>query len=259
MIATYLINRLTNSVLHDKTHLEGLYNKQPTYSHLKSFGCLCFPTLKTDKDKIDPRSTPHIFIGYPFNTKGYKVLDLSTKRIHTFRDVSFYENVFPFTLCDFESDSSFSTVLLKLTTNTNMLNYTHRTFNNAYVLDHDTITNVTDANLHVPTPPIHIPDFHNTDPSLMRNSSPPTNNCILSETTNYQHHVPTLKRSTRSHKTPAYLKEYNYSLPSLQHQRSTSSSHLAFPEHHLSLTSLNHDSQQLVENISYDSESCSYE
>ncbi|XP_019230719.1 PREDICTED: uncharacterized protein LOC109211623 [Nicotiana attenuata] len=36
-------------------------------------------------------------IGYPFGTKGYKVLILATKKIHISRDVSFYESIFPFT------------------------------------------------------------------------------------------------------------------------------------------------------------------
>lgn len=37
-----------------------------------------------------------MFLGYPFNTKGYKALNLKTKAISVFRDVIFYEQNFPF-------------------------------------------------------------------------------------------------------------------------------------------------------------------
>lgn len=37
-----------------------------------------------------------IFIGYPFNHKGYKILDIKTKKIYSSRDVIFHEDHFPF-------------------------------------------------------------------------------------------------------------------------------------------------------------------
>lgn len=39
-----------------------------------------------------------MFVRYPFGTKGYKVLNIATKRIHVSRDVVFHEDVFPFSL-----------------------------------------------------------------------------------------------------------------------------------------------------------------
>ena len=110
LTATYLINRLPTKLLQGKSLYELLYQRKPFYSHLKNFGCLCFPTtLKTHKDKFEPRAVPHIFIGYPFNTKGYKVLNLATKRIHMSRDVLFYEAVLPFVIAP--TGSSFNSVL----------------------------------------------------------------------------------------------------------------------------------------------------
>lgn len=46
--------------------------------------------------KLQPRSTPCIFLGYPSNHKGYRCLDLHTKDIIISRHVVFDESVFPF-------------------------------------------------------------------------------------------------------------------------------------------------------------------
>ena len=46
--------------------------------------------------KFDARAHPGIFIGYPSNHKGYKILDIKTKKIYVSRDVIFHEDLFPF-------------------------------------------------------------------------------------------------------------------------------------------------------------------
>lgn len=55
------------------------------------------------------------FVGYPFDTKGYKVLDLVTKKIHISRDVIFHENIFLFAISS--ENSSFPSVLHLLSSN----------------------------------------------------------------------------------------------------------------------------------------------
>jgi len=84
-------------ILTNQTPFEVLYKTRPTYLHLKSFGCLCYAaTLKRNKDKLQPRANPCIFIGYHFNQKSHKLFDLKVKKVIVSRDVVFYETIFLF-------------------------------------------------------------------------------------------------------------------------------------------------------------------
>lgn len=70
---------------------------KPTYDHLRVFGSLCFVHSKSrDKDKFGSRSRRCVFVGYPFNQKGWKVFDLETEEFLISRDVIFKETEFPF-------------------------------------------------------------------------------------------------------------------------------------------------------------------
>jgi len=91
LTATHIINRLpsTHSKM-NKCPYELLYNQKPNYAQLRSFGCLCYPTVpKTLRDKLEPRTTPHIFVGYPFGTKGYKVMSHATEKNTCFQRCGF--------------------------------------------------------------------------------------------------------------------------------------------------------------------------
>ena len=97
LIAIYIINKLPQTILGNKTHFEKLYNKIPSYVHLKVFGCLCFAsTLAHNRSKFDPRSISCVFLDFPFGVMGYKLLNLVNKKIFVSRDVTFHETVFPF-------------------------------------------------------------------------------------------------------------------------------------------------------------------
>ena len=97
-IAVYLINRLPSSVLNFKSPWQSLYSKPPPLHSLISFGCACYPYLTPyNKNKLQPKSTECIFLGYPPLFKGYIYLDPSSNRIYIACFVLFNESLFPFT------------------------------------------------------------------------------------------------------------------------------------------------------------------
>jgi histone deacetylase 1/2 len=96
-MATYLLNILPSKTINFESPLKMLYHKDPSYSHLRIFGCLCFPLFpSTTIHKLQPRSTPCVFLGYPSNHRGYKCLDLSSNKIILCRHVIFDETSFPY-------------------------------------------------------------------------------------------------------------------------------------------------------------------
>jgi hypothetical protein len=95
--ATYLLNRRPCSAIDHRVPFEQLHQQPPDYTILRVFGCLCYPNLTaTSKHKLAPRSTAYVFLGYPSSHKGYRCLDLTTRRIIISRHVVFDEMQFPF-------------------------------------------------------------------------------------------------------------------------------------------------------------------
>lgn len=84
--------------LSNKTPYEVFLDHPPNYDHLISFGCIAYATvLHPSRDKLQSRVIPSVFLGYGFNKKGYKLLNLGTKSIFYSRDVIFIEHIFPST------------------------------------------------------------------------------------------------------------------------------------------------------------------
>ncbi|GJT38378.1 putative RNA-directed DNA polymerase [Tanacetum coccineum] len=96
LTTVYLINRTPSSVLSGKSPFYLVYGHDPSLSHLRVFGCLCYATILNNQDKFSSRSERCVFIGYSNSKKGYKLLSLENKSILFSRDVKFYETVFPF-------------------------------------------------------------------------------------------------------------------------------------------------------------------
>ena len=93
----YLINHLLTSTLHNLSPFRCFFNKEPNYSKLKSFGCLCYPWLRPySPHKLYPRSTPCVFVGYSPTQSAYYTFDPASHKTYMSRRVIFVEIDFPF-------------------------------------------------------------------------------------------------------------------------------------------------------------------
>jgi len=62
--ATFIINRVTSTILHNKSPYQLLHNKVPDIESFKVFGYLCYPsTLQAQRSKLSPRAIKFVFFG----------------------------------------------------------------------------------------------------------------------------------------------------------------------------------------------------
>lgn len=84
------MNRLPTPMLENKTPFEILFKKKPDYTLLKTIGCLCFPLIpRHQRNKLQPKATKYVFLGYATQQKEYRCLHLDTSKITVSRDVIF--------------------------------------------------------------------------------------------------------------------------------------------------------------------------
>jgi len=90
--AVYPLNRAPTKSLKGRTPYEAWYNKKPKVHHLRTFGSVVYvKKVGPGISKLSDRSTKMVFIGYETGTKGYRVYDPVTKKLHISRDVIFEE------------------------------------------------------------------------------------------------------------------------------------------------------------------------
>ncbi|KAK8952504.1 hypothetical protein KSP39_PZI004609 [Platanthera zijinensis] len=94
LLACYLINRIPSSVLNGKTPFSILYpDKEPFPLPLRIFGCTAFVHAPSaTRDKLSPRSTKCVFLGYSATQKGYCCFDPVLRKQFVSADVTFFEN-----------------------------------------------------------------------------------------------------------------------------------------------------------------------
>jgi len=80
--AIFLLNRLPNKVLHNKSPYDILYGSSPYLTFIKVFSCEAFPlTLAHDRTKLDPRARRCVYLGHRPGIKGSFLYDLHTKEV----------------------------------------------------------------------------------------------------------------------------------------------------------------------------------
>lgn len=94
LTSQYLRNRLPTSPLSSNTTpFEVLTTKKPDLSHLRVWGCQCFPAIPTELfTKAGPRRFEAIFIGYEEARTGWLIRDLKGA-VHFSRGVIFNEDL----------------------------------------------------------------------------------------------------------------------------------------------------------------------
>jgi len=94
-VATYLKNRSPTSCFSGQTPYERWWNAKPDVSDLKVLGCVSYAHVPREKrKKLDKKTTKCIFVGYPDNSKGFKLYDPAKQLMFRSRDVSFDERKF---------------------------------------------------------------------------------------------------------------------------------------------------------------------
>lgn len=88
----YLKNRSPTIALVNETPEEAWCKEKPSVNHLRIFGCKAFVQIpKSQRRKLDMKSTECIFVGYEENSKAYRLFDEKKKKIIISANVVFDE------------------------------------------------------------------------------------------------------------------------------------------------------------------------
>ena len=90
--AAYIQNRVPHSSMKGKTPFEAYFGHKPDVLNLRVFGCTAWAWIPLDKRRaLQPQRIECLFIRYPDESKGFKLLDIKTKQIIIERSVKFDE------------------------------------------------------------------------------------------------------------------------------------------------------------------------
>ena len=78
--AVYIQNRVPHSSMKGKTPFESCFGHKPDVSNLRVFGSTAWARILLAKRRaLQQQRIECIFIGYPNESKGFKLLDIKTK------------------------------------------------------------------------------------------------------------------------------------------------------------------------------------
>ncbi|MCO5578866.1 hypothetical protein L7F22_032713 [Adiantum nelumboides] len=88
----HVLNRCPTRALKIITPYESWYDKKPSVSYLRVFGCLAYAHIPQQlRGKLDDKAVKLIFVGYSSGSKGYRLYNPATNKIFESRDVTFAE------------------------------------------------------------------------------------------------------------------------------------------------------------------------
>ncbi|MCO5552239.1 hypothetical protein L7F22_005751 [Adiantum nelumboides] len=86
--AAHVLNRCPTRALKTITPYESWYDKKPSISYLRVFGCLAYAHIPQQlHGKLDDKAVKCIFVGYSSGSKGYRLYNPATNKIFEIRDV----------------------------------------------------------------------------------------------------------------------------------------------------------------------------
>ncbi|MCO5594373.1 hypothetical protein L7F22_048403 [Adiantum nelumboides] len=90
--AAHVLNRCPTRALKTITPYESWYDRKPSVSYLRVFGCLAYAHIPQQlRGKLDDKAVKCIFVGYSSGSKGYRLYNPVTNKIFESRDVIFAE------------------------------------------------------------------------------------------------------------------------------------------------------------------------
>ncbi|MCO5602425.1 hypothetical protein L7F22_056557 [Adiantum nelumboides] len=90
--AAHVLNRCPIRALKTITIYESWYDRKPSVSYLRVFGCLANAHIPQQlRGKLDDKAVKCIFVGYSSGSKGYRLYNPATNKIFESRDVIFAE------------------------------------------------------------------------------------------------------------------------------------------------------------------------
>ncbi|MCO5594799.1 hypothetical protein L7F22_048833 [Adiantum nelumboides] len=90
--AAHVLNRCPTRALKTITPYESWYDRKPSISYLRVFGCLAYAHIPQQlRGKLDDKAVKCIFVGYSSGSKGYRLYNPATNKIFESRDVIFAE------------------------------------------------------------------------------------------------------------------------------------------------------------------------